>query len=410
MGVPSETEAGRAWLGNFAAPERVHAALLLDSIRVFTADEIRLQLRLRAEELLGSGVIRKPAVFYPVRDDLPGSGPHVAFDNFNPASPLGVLPGSEALMAQVVRDLTGIGRSPTPGTMRPTPSLEELRVNRCRTIVLIEQNSGSGQQIATYADTWPRQRTIRSWRSRDYVQVHVLVFAATTRATARLRARRSIDEVWVVEAMDDGLSAFWSHEQRSAVEDLCRRYAAPSFRKSALGYQGSLGLAVTPTVPNNLPAILLQPTGQTHDGFRWVPMFPRRNFPAALQQEIGGYRPSKEQAVAASLLGQVRLSKALRQQRHDPATAMLIVLAARLRRWYEVPELATLLDQPVREVERLLVGMTSLGLLNELGGLTVAGRRELSVNKRLARGMSLKLAAPDADPYYPQQLRGAGGI
>lgn len=411
MLLPSETEQAQPWLTNFAPTHRHVAARLLDGLTFHGADRIRSGLIEVTEELLVNGKIQQPAAFFPVRDvrdlTLPeGCSRHTAYDTYDPGGALPVVIGSEGLIARVIRDITGVQARPKEGRLRPTSSLSDLRDSRCNSIVLMEENAGSGHQALQFYRTWPRHATIRSWQSGRQIAVHLVIYTATATATALLERATSTERLHTVRTSPDLFTAPWDEYDRAQVVQLCLDYAHASWRGNALGYKQSASLTLTPTVPNNLPAILLQNEGPQHEGEPWVPLFNKREFPAAMQQTFIGYAPSPDHSLMAAHLGQTRLAKRLERHRSRPAEAMLIILAALALARFDRDVYAAKLGRTTAEVEKLLSSLLALGLVDSDFTLTTAGRAELSISKRLPRGVPPPPDNPEEPPpYYPQQLR-----
>jgi hypothetical protein len=125
-----------------------------------------------------------------------------------------------------------------------------------------------------------------------------------------------------------------------------------------------------------------------------------------MQQAFIGYAPPPDHSMVAAHLGQQRLSERFRIDRGRPAEAMLIVLAALAVRRFDRTELQARLGRTSAELDGLLASLLALGLVGQDMHLTAAGRTELSVNKRLPRGVGRTVPpARDTSPYYPRQLR-----
>lgn len=209
---PSQTAPGKAWLGNFDGADLPAATILLDSVRLVTLSRLREGLYSRLKELVGSGALGTPAVVFPERA-LKDFGLPVdrwksaaAYRDFDPGSPVAVTPGSEAFVGMVLRDLLAVGESERQGSpwIAPSASLEEMRRHRCRSLVVVTDYMGTGNQILKFVQALGRNPTIRSWLSFQWIQIHVVAFAASPEAIRRVRKDKDISSASTVEAAPTG--------------------------------------------------------------------------------------------------------------------------------------------------------------------------------------------------------------
>jgi hypothetical protein len=229
---PSETSQGSRWLGNFRLDERRAATLLIDSLRVISSSRFRATMttavRNAVDELPG------PVGVYPAREV-----PRMHNDALAPLEhPYAGTPGSEGLIGNIIRDV--VGRRPRFDKAAMYNSQDELRRWRVRSLLLVDDYSGSGDQLVKYVDAWTDHPTIKSWRSYGLLRVHTLVLAASKDASQRLREHRFVDGMQYLEQGGDFGSAAWTGQEQKAVLNLCLRYAhMPAY---ALGYQEARGL------------------------------------------------------------------------------------------------------------------------------------------------------------------------
>ncbi|HUR06903.1 MAG TPA: hypothetical protein VM347_30465 [Nonomuraea sp.] len=394
---PSETSEGQQWLTNFAVDEQHAAALLLDSLRVISSSRFRIAML----EALDAAISEfdGPVGMYPVRE-LITDGKH----DFPPLDePYVATPGSEGIAGNVIRDV--IGRWPVPDRAASYPSLEELRDRRVRTLLMVDDYSGTGNQVAQYVDAWLAHPTIKSWHSYGFVRVHVLLLAASASAQQTLQDHRFITSVRHLERGLGFDTVPWTEEERAAIVELCRRHALN--RRYALGYGGTAGLlAFHHTVPNNLPQILWQAPGKKRPD--WVPLFGDRRMSAQFQAEVDDYRPETDPQRIATIIRQERLGKALDGRTSATARNFLLVLGA-IEKGYREPErLSDLLGFSLTTTRRTLEACQALKLLDGAHRLTTAGHAELRHARN--RPPLPEPGFPDAgsdDPYYPRSLRGA---
>jgi hypothetical protein len=401
---PSEHVRGRLWVANFDSADQSAAALLIDSLRIVSSAEMRGALRDRVKTLAESQV-RTPAVVIPVlgRDDLPAPGgrePHIAYTTFTPGAPISSTPGSEGLVGNLLRDLTGGTPGREPGQLlHPATTLEGLRDKRCRTIIVLTDYCGSGMQVSEYVKMLTKNKTVRSWRSYGLVEFVVVSYAMSLRARERIRSENGVEGLFTEEIAADFWNAQWTVRERQSVIGICNTYRMRSSPWKPLGFDNSAGLyASDMQVPNNLPAILLQ----TDKG--WNPFFEGRVVPSDIVTESSGYQADWSRIQSALDAGQLRAARAMER---NPNIATLglpqDILIALSRRRLDDWELSSCLHASLHQVHVALRFLTGLGLIAD-DKLTAKGRAELVALRRFERKTSGKLS-PSDEPYYPQKLR-----
>lgn len=397
---PSKTTRGQAWLGNFLVEDRPVAELLLDSLEFVRTSTMRPALRTRLEQLAESGEIEQPAVLAAAlsMEDLKlGIERPVAYtESFRTlAVAIDATPGSEGFVGNLIRDLLRTGN----GWLPPSTSLEELRAQRCRSIVVVTDWAGSGTQLRRYALTLTRHATIRSWRSGKLLRVHGVAYAATQAARAHIQEEgSSVDALWMVRVAPSFADRPWSPADRVRVENLCIRYGRG--RRDALGFLDSRSLFATDTTaPNNVPAVLrLQSPG-------WQPFFDGRTVPPNLVAELGDYSGDVTFAEVVSRAGQTRLAAVGPAKHTRPQSGRLLEVLALLG-WkpQSSVELAARMILDVVAVDGLIDALRVLGLVDEFRRLTPAGRAELHAGKHAVRQVTAILRG-SSEPYYPVTLR-----
>ncbi|WP_406642694.1 hypothetical protein [Amycolatopsis sp. WGS_07] len=393
---PSESGQGRQWLANFRRDERQAAALLVDSLWVISSSRFRVVMSDALESAVND--CPGPVGVYPVRalsgDD---AGQFLPLDQ-----PFTATPGSEGLVGNIIRDV--IGRKPRFDRASFYDSLESLRRHKVRTLLLVDDYSGTGDRIVRYVDEWMSHPTIRSWHSYGLVRVHVLLLAASARARQRLKSHRFVASVRYLERGLGFDTAPWTDEERENVEALCRRYAHRS--EFALGYGETRGLlALHHTVPNNIPHILWQVKCPRIPS--WQPFFANRIMSPKLQEEIGNYRLETDLKRITAIIRQERLGAALDAQANPTVRNFLMVLAA-IENGHRDPErLGGLLSFSMETTRHTLEACQALNLLDSANRLTDEGRAELRrARNRPPVPEPEPPAVCDGAPYYPLSLRG----
>lgn len=402
----SETSSGRDWLANFGQSDLEAAAALLNGLRFVGLDALRNELIAQLEVLRAAEEIAEPALLLSERKlkDLEG-GAHldkktaVAYVDFHPGGKISSTAGSEGIIGIALRNFAVAGTDdPESPWIPPDAPLERLRDRRCRSIVLVTDYCGTGNQVSILVDTLARNKTIKSWRSLKLVKIHVLAFAASTIALRALDAHPFVDTVHTVEAAPTLDTAPWPKKLKEEIVDLCRRESR--IKGYSLGFQDSGGLLATGRrAPNNLPAIFWQ---ETED---WSPLFPKREVTPEVAADLSGYQASESLPALAARLGQPRVSRNQRLEYMRPASRELLRALLAVHRSAKTPaELAAALATPVAKAETLLGTLHRFGFIDEEFRITPGGRGELLAQKRALRRTTANLKGSDAT-YYPHSLK-----
>lgn len=413
MLLPSQTERGAAWLANFETEDRDTARLLLDSLRIASSEEVRSGL----ETLVRERVEQRPAALIPVRsiedvhvalhreDPLPKEAPNsaqlIAYrDGFFPDLPISATPGSEGLVGNLVRTLTGIRPSSEGDWIAPSQAtLTELRDRRCRSLVFVTDYIGSGRQAIDYINAYLRHPTIRSWRSYGLIKIVVVSFAQTEAASTDLAS--VADECHFMETAPTIYSSGWDTQTITTVEELCKRYAKGR-KREALGYgqTGGLFLSTISSAPNNLPWVLRR------EGGKWSDFLSGRKIPEDVSSQLGKYKPIADLSVVARDTGARRLARAIELRHRRASREPLIVLAtcyqSRPANADEICHATRLSSESVHTIIRFLQGC---GFVDDRLRLTQAGLKELRYAKQVRRWAPARPPADPAEPYYPQKMR-----
>lgn len=398
---PSLTTRGQAWLTNFLPSDQAIATLLVDSLDIVSSEDVQTGLRRCLDDL--KAVRQAPIALIPVRasEDLPEADRHIAYETFDPGGPVTATPGSEAIVGSWIREFVNErpGREKS-GWIHPSASLDRLREQKCRTILLVTDYAGSGQQIIDFARSFVRHPTIRSWRSFGWLRIFAVAFAVSQEAQLRLEVEPALDGYFAVRPATSFSTAQWTNEERESIMALCTNYLGPGEQSQRFGFGGSGGLFVIQSrVPNNVPQILRRRSTD------WQPFFERRRVPQDLIAELGSYISQRDLPRLAHETKQIRLSKALTLGRlASPADELAATLALLRRHRLNESQLAFRLNKSHARIVNLLVFLRRMNLVSADMRLTDRGKAELRAAKRLERIATASLEENDS-PYYPQALR-----
>lgn len=393
----SETSRGRNWLSNFAPEQQVAAKRLLDAIELVGQDQFRNGLVRLISRLPNKA--KKPIALVPVREMATGQN---YFGPDKNASPRllnsGSFPGSEGIVANVLGALRR--QDGNEGPFVAAPSLKNMRAARCRTVLYVDDFSGSGKRILDFHRSFMASKTIKSWKSYGLVKFHVAVFAATPHAREVLKFTFGNQNVHVVQSCPTFSSQHWTPDELAEIRSLC----APHNEKGApFGFRetGAL-LAFTHTAPNNLPAVLWKQVPQ------WHSFFEGKAVPSDILPLFG--RPRREFRIQQALLamGQKTLSTgSWRKFAGEMIGETVLVLAAIASRKRTIGEIAAASALTEQDVSHLIDLCRRWGLIspNSLH-ITDTGLAELRHARSLRSSPPKQKELPmPPTPYYPTQLR-----
>jgi hypothetical protein len=399
---PSETERGRRWLSNFLDDDRPAASLLLDSLDFVNQDELRSGLQQLIESLAKE--IPTPIGLVPVRELAPDQS-YYKTANRNAKPPLLLstsFPGSEAIVANIAGSLRR--QRQNAGPFVASPSLRNLRESRARSILYIDDFSGSGDRLIRFHKQYRRHPTIRSWESYGLVNYHVAAYAMTRSAHDLLSRTFGPDKIHIVRICPTFSNQNWTPFELYHVERLCREYVSDNLEENALGYNDSRGLMVfSHSAPNNLPAILWQLYCRAH----WEPFFLDKAIPIDLMPLFD--ESTYEIRLKSSLrrLGQTRLAEG--DWRHEASprlTNVLLVLAAIARRPRNEIRIVELTRLPHREISAIIESCRYWNLVGPMGlHLTDKGLSELQHAKGISLSEERLTLKGSTEFYYPRSLR-----
>jgi hypothetical protein len=280
-----------------------------------------------------------------------------------------------------------------------------------RTLVFVSDYVGSGREALNFVRAWWAEPTIKSWYSGVGVRAELVTYALSSRgrkklaaAPAFLRARHHVEFGLDFEA------ASWTDQESQEIRALCRKYA--SVPAEAYGFKKSSGLlAMSHTLPNNLPIIVRQSAGPGHSTWQpFLPPGPRRLSPRQ-QTQIGDYAPTIGAMARMSAIGADNLIPGLTRRNPSQIESDIIAVLAAVAKGYRRPsEVAEALAFTTLHAAGAINAAVKLGLLvtnpSETGTqLTDAGRTELRRLRVRGRRPVPPVLTPSSDPYYPQTLR-----
>jgi hypothetical protein len=429
-----QTSRAKHWLNQFDPRDRGAAELLVRSLILVSTDEVETALagliRHRRAEVVNDPLrpseAQAPIALYAMREidrycEVPvgtrrlrhgcnvltrsqlNATPRQAGSTWLPlyfdscerdasASPVGLKEvGSEGSLAFLIKRLCRRKPGQAPEFIGH-PSLDKLRLNKCREVFLVDDLIGSGERAESFIAAFCRHPTIASWLSGQFLRVSVIAFAASQWGVAR--ARKARPQVSAVHYEHDVLSGrhCLPEDGQEILIDLCRRYGKRTGSpRMALGFgsaedepHGLCTMVFAYKCPNNAPAILWAgKEGQ------WMPLFERLPSQGVLECFHGGGNDARR-AVLFALLSALEGQHRLGMEAVNLRTGLGLSVCQRRIEWCQVN-----------------------GLVDDRLRLTAAGRRELRHFRQREAAAQRQTAArdrmlDDGEPfYYPSELRAA---
>lgn len=297
--------------------------------------------------------------------------------------------------------------------VRAHPTVESMRAERIKNIVLVEDFIGSGRRISTFLKKIMHP-SIKSWISYGWVKVWIVGYGGVR------------DGVWNIQRCGYKLSdarfrfvvppTYAMVNFSEPILSFCSSNAGRTNRSQIpLGFNnGGANLIFEHGCPNNAPVILwAQGRKPSRSETRFRPLFPNRGIPTELREAFGAPTPRLASEALWSA-GQYRLALSLFNDRSDARRSQLwpipvaLGLASRVK-WDDVA-IATAIGRPLLAVKRLREDFTSMGAVDAATGEVTSFGRALLDHVRAGSQNSpvlrAKTTAQLSDLYYPHSCEG----
>lgn len=417
-----ESEAAKGWVRQFALRDQQLAAEMLGIFVFVSRDE--LASGLTAQVLHHAEFVDSPIALYAERELGHRFGvPHRLFKEstgkVKRAYGLGPAPvkatktykpevGSEGIVAQLITDLC----RQFPKRFLNHPGPDEIRKKRARAFWVLTDFVGSGKRAHGYLTAAWKVRSVRSWKSGQFLKFGVIAYAMTQEGRARIEQHACKPLTSCMQPCPTIFSAF-SSAKADACARLCERYDPVRSKtdtlqdSSFLGYGGVGALmAFAHGAPNNTPRIFHK-TSKRENG--WIPLFPSRVTSDLPTTGFG--RSLRPETITARLeaLGNTVLAKspAARDAPVEVKKRYLVLAAlSRAHRGDDILAIKTGLS--TIEVKQVCKDLEGLGWMGERRVLTDAGLGQL---RHLRRAVVQQRQHADTHvesekiPYYPTSLR-----
>lgn len=399
-----ETKEGLAWLEQFDIVHREVARQLLRKLVLVSASDFDTNIQLKIISVLASEPNENFALMS-VPEPEPKLAARRETEEEEEVRRERRIPGSSSdRVKHIIENISRIYGN----RVRANPTIESMRAERVRNVILVEDFVGSGTRLTGF---WKDQfhKSIKSWISYGWTKLWVLAYAATEPGRAVLQRCMPLTANRMLTVLPE-------RDPRLDFNDLmmhvARFYAAKFQLPKRLwwGYKDSGGSIIFQHgCPNNAPAILWK----SKERFR--PLFPDRGVPPGLHH---CFRAANLHAVAEDLwtVKQYRLALSLLKQIpagsapiDDIRLVIALGFASSYGRW-EDKKLQAQLMIPMHEVEALRYSAYRVSLIDKQDHRLTPFARDLLLRfKEAAHSKSKPAPKPLpqlTDLYYPQTCGG----
>lgn len=410
----SEHHLSQKWISQFrSSQDRSVAAQLVNQLKLVSASDFEAGIKRSITELQNR--LKETVAVYPVVP--PNLDDVVGYDLFYGAvtmpSSSGIRTngrrrkyGSEDRVGHSLENLSRSFQRPNGiSVIEVLPTLNQLRTQRIRHIIFVDDICGSGTRLLNFWKSVVPKR-IKSLISLRRLELWIVMFAVTPKGHDTLKKglpNFPIDSHLINVHPAADFRDFMSQD----MHDLCVDYARLHGMGSGMGYKGSAcPFVFEHGCPNNLPAILWESKR------RWRGLFPNRGIPNEIREVFGTDSPdrtldalwgSNQPRLALSLLEALDKSERLTDQNYF----MLTVLGLRLRGVSEQNIPGKLLLES-RQCNDLIQSAVTMGLYERTGSSVTPLGKEVLERFRDRQGKTLrkKVVGKSPEEYYPTQCEG----
>ncbi len=372
-----EFELGKAWLRQFSLLDQEIGRQMLRRLRLVSTREFRAGISREIIRLLDD-LNGENAALFSVKETR--SEQNVPTEGEEEAQPRRV-PGSSA---DLVRYLNENFFRVYGKRVQAQPTLSQMRADRIKNVVLIDDLIGSGKQISDYLGKM--EPTLKSWISFKWTKLWIIAYGGldvgVQNVSRNKRFGLTSDRIRLVTPAQRP-----SEYLTLPMQEFCNRNAKLTrHRHMPMGFHnGGVGMIFEHSCPNNAPVVLWS------RGRKFNPLFPNQGVP-----------PELEPAFYDENVNRVR------HQGSQWRLLLMLGLASRSR-WKDV-RIARVLGIPVAEVESNRSEAQLIGLVDDRTlQLTPLGRALLDKIRASALKMQKtrkrrQLSAEAA--YYPLSCGG----
>ncbi len=290
-----------------------------------------------------------------------------------------------------------------PRRIRVNPSLESMREERIKHLILIDDLIGTGSRVNKFWNRWA-SKSLKSWLSYQKCKIWVVAFAGHEQGIERILKRITyLDH----ESFILALPVISDPPFADKVLRLCDHYGRMTAKdRAARGVGGLMShIIFQHGCPNNTPSFLWS------RGSNWRPLFPNRAIPPELHRCFNDSDEESRHPESLWGVGQYRLALNLLEAKHEGARArsrlaLLTVLGLLAKRLppARLSEFMTISQSQIRSV---LERLRRAGLTDSDSKLTSFGYDLLGRVRNDGSNLPVGRSSDEAlQFYYPVQYFG----
>lgn len=408
----SHTCAGLDWIQQFDDKDQADAALLLNSIRWVSHHEFTNSILELVNELTENNT-DKVAIFVEreVKEDefayefplkLPRRSVGAAFQAIKSNKNRQEV-GSEGILNNIATNMQRNNNK----LFFYFPSMEVIRKNNIRKIVILTDTIGSGSQISAFLNSFWNVPTIKSWVSLKIVDFYVVCFSATEYGIEVLK-RHPLKINLRNKLICPTIYSSIKKENRQRIIELCYKYDPFKKKESnelflpdneALGFNGQgVLIAYYHGIPNNSPRLLHK------SNKKWVALFKGRSS-LGIQNELPSSYSKLDEEKYLEVMNQKRLSASKKLATLSNQSKSIILVMAAL---YSSPRTDNALSirtgLSLKEISEIMSFLKFHEWVNEFSRITDEGYFLLKTLKK-KRSVKKTISFSDKPYYYPSSLR-----
>jgi hypothetical protein len=295
------------WIEQFEFKDRDIVSSMLKRLEIVDQHEFESDLQVQLQGMIDDAekvvivpvreLINEDECYYPqVSNDLKAIGSKLTAGSLMQYNPMliepSVQPGSEAIIANIITQLERRNQNKViTGRNKKNPSIDDIRINKCSKLILVEDITASGDQLYAFIKSILLNRTINSWVSGGCMEIAVLCYMSSDKAKSKIstiKQKITFDSIKKYPTFYD-----LNSEEVNKYLYLIGKYSHKN-EKLMLGYGDVLGRCIfSHSVPNSLPAFFWRsvkkwkPNGAIPvKAKEWFALFPGRSISEVLKHEF----------------------------------------------------------------------------------------------------------------------------
>lgn len=269
----------KEWLTQFEESDRNLAITMLTKLKFVSRDTYAQWLQ---GEISKNIVDNTKYAFYSVRKlDIDENNTFISYwdNNGCVTDRPGESQGSEDFIYSLISNFTR-GKE----NLYDHPSLQTLKKNRIKNLILIDDAIGSGKRVYSFINSMLNNKTMKSWWSLGLINFQIYSFIRNSKApniiienvigsdhSSRIYRKSSKISFYSKYGYSDNLENRWGEHTQKIINLCTHNKRIQGWARKGYGEVMS-NLIFYHSVPNNIPGVFW------FEG-KWIPLFPRRTLP-----------------------------------------------------------------------------------------------------------------------------------